>query len=713
MKHALLALAIVFPVFFASTQLQLNGLSFDGSDDYVACTLPAVFNDLANNDFTFETWVKIQSNGPGRIFYAQKDGSNFATLLLSGSNLLFYVKVSNITYTSSIIIPPLGQWTHIAATWDASVQLPLIYVNGVLQTGSSGGASSFGTNNTMTLGSRTDGAQLFSGEMDEVRIWNSARKECEIRSMMNSVPAGNETDLIHHYSFNRGTAAGNNPSFTFLPDLAGSNPGTLMNFALNGTSSNWVSSGAVLTAIGSQNAYETSDMAAICEGDSYVFGTQNLTTTGVYEETFTSIEGCDSLVTLQLTVYAAHMPPIVQQACTSYFWAQTGETYFASGLYSDTLTNSYGCDSILTLDLTIGQHTSSSVQAEACESYTWSLTGETYTVSGLYNDTIPNTSGCDSVITLDLTILEPSASTSSVSACSAYQWLQTGITYTASGLYYDTIPNAAGCDSVVTLDLSITQPTTSTVTAAACESYYWEQTGLTYAFSGSYHDTIPNAAGCDSIITLDLTITQPTSSIVTATACGSYYWEQTGQTYSFSGFYYDTIPNAAGCDSIVLLTLIINEVPQGTVTHDGNGTLTVNTSGEVAGWIDCTTGQLIPGQPGTSFTPAVNGSYAAIIENTVTLCRDTSACFNVDFLTVDEHTHIDLSIAPNPAHDQVTVRFEGARANLIILDAQGKQVAAQTIVNGEQVPLSTLESGVYLFRLQTGSGTGVGRVVKH
>ncbi len=661
MKRILLLLAIVCPALFSSAQQQ-NCLSFDGSNDYVTGTLPTVFTDLANNDFTFEAWVNIQSTSLGRVFFAQKDNSNFATLLLS-SGLLFYVKISNITYTSSVALPPTGQWVHLAATWDASIQLPIIYVNGVRQYGTSGGASSSGVNNNiMTLGSRTDGAQLFNGSMDEVRIWNTTRKECEIRSMMYSVPAGNETDLIHYYNFNRGTAGGNNPTFTLLPDLVGINPGTLMNFDLNGATSNWVASGAPLTASGPQNAYETTDTAAICEGNTYSFGTQNLTATGVYQETFTSVEGCDSLVTLQLTVHSLHAPPVIESVCAPYFWTQTGETYFTSGIYTDTLISSYGCDSILTLDLTINQHTASSVQISNCGPYTWPQTGEIYIATGLYNDTVPNAAGCDSVITLDLTILEPSASTFPVAACAPYEWTQNGGIYTVSGLYYDTIPNAVGCDSVITLDLTILESTGSTLSMTACGSYYWEQNGLTYFSSGTYQDTIPNAAGCDSILTLLLTV---------------------------------------------------HEYPQGITVHDGQGTLSVNTLDSVADWLDCSTGMSIPGQQGqATFTPTVNGSYVAVVENTTTHCTALSNCFTVDFVGIDEHDLIDLRIAPNPAHDQVTIQFAGETALLTVLDAQGKRVLTQTIENGVQISLVTLESGIYLFQLQTLYGSEIQRIVK-
>lgn len=561
MKQIVLLLATVCSAFFSNAQLQQNSLSLDGTDDYVSCPLPPVFTDIAHNDFTFEAWIKRQGSVANRVFFAQQDNSNYATILISYA-LIFYVKAEDVTYTfySMDGMPAEGQWAHIAATWDASELQPSIYVNGVLQSSLPGGSTSAGINNAMTLGSRTDGAQLFMGEMDEVRIWNTARKECEIISMMYSVPAGDEPDLVTYYNFNRGTAGQSNAPFTSLPDPVGSINGTLVNFALDGETSNWVSSGAPLSATGAQNAYETTDEAAICEGDTYVFGTQSLTETGTYQETFPSVEGCDSLVVLQLTVRTVHMPPVVQAACISYFWEQTGETYSTSGIYTDTLMGSYGCDSILTLDLTIHQPTTSSLQIDAC---------------------------------------------------------------------------------------------------------------------------------------------------------GSYFWGQTGETYVIGGTYLDTIQNAAGCDSIITLLLTIHQLPEGTIIHDGQGILSVNTFASVVEWINCSTGQTIPEQQGQStFTLTENGSYAVILENAMTLCRDTSDCFTVGFVDIPEHHLVELNIAPNPAHDQVTLIFSGETASLTVLDAQGKQVLAQTIETGMQIPLVTLESGIYFFQLHTIYGTATQKMVK-
>ena len=199
--------------------------------------------------------------------------------------------------------------------------------------------------------------------------------------------------------------------------------------------------------------------------------------------------------------------------------------------------------------------TTASIAPVACISYTVPSGDETYTTSGTYMDTIPNASGCDSIISIDLIVLAGSSSSTTVNACDAYTSVG-GITYTSSGAYLETYTNTNGCDSIVTINLTLANSTTSTLVETACDSYL-SPAGGTYTSSGIYTDYITNAAGCDSIITIDLTINSSTSSTINQTALDSYT-TPSGATYTNSGTYTDIISNAAGCDSVITINLVVN-----------------------------------------------------------------------------------------------------------------------------------------------------------
>ena len=115
--------------------------------------------------------------------------------------------------------------------------------------------------------------------------------------------------------------------------------------------------------------------------------------------------------------------------------------------------------------------------------------------------------GCDSLVTLELTIDNSLTGTDTQNACDSYTWID-GVTYTSSNSSATILLTASGgCDSLVTLDLTIGNSNTGTDTQTACDSYTWVD-GNTYTVSNNSATWIlTNAAGCDSTVTLDLTIT--------------------------------------------------------------------------------------------------------------------------------------------------------------------------------------------------------------
>ena len=143
----------------------------------------------------------------------------------------------------------------------------------------------------------------------------------------------------------------------------------------------------------------------------------------------------------------------VQEACDTYTWID-GVTYSESNnSASITLPNSEGCDSTLVLDLTINNSISQMDVQSACDSYTW-IDGVTYTESNSSaTQLFTTTNGCDSTITLSLTLNNSSTSELFETALDSYTL--NGTTYNSSGVYTQIITNEAGCDSTITLNLTI------------------------------------------------------------------------------------------------------------------------------------------------------------------------------------------------------------------------------------------------------------------
>jgi hypothetical protein len=192
---------------------------------------------------------------------------------------------------------------------------------------------------------------------------------------------------------------------------------------------------------------------------------------------------------------------------------------------------------------------------ESCDSFTW-IDGVTYTASNntaIFTST--NAAGCDSVISLDLTVNHSTMSTDNQVVCDTYTWID-GVNYTASNNTATFMFNSVdGCDSVVTLDLTVNYSTTTSDNQVACDAYSWID-GVTYTASNDTTNfTSTNAAGCTEINSLNLTIIYSISSYDTLSVNTSIVWN--GMSLNVSGDYLITLINSLGCDSIVNLNLTV------------------------------------------------------------------------------------------------------------------------------------------------------------
>lgn len=196
---------------------------------------------------------------------------------------------------------------------------------------------------------------------------------------------------------------------------------------------------------------------------------------------------------------------ITESVCYPYV-APSGKVLSESGIYTDTIPYAASTgDSVIAIFLTVG-NTYSEITTEACVSYT-SPSGKVWTVSDTYTDTINNAAGCDSIITINLSIVDVLHTNVTETLCDQASFTSsTGKIWSETGEYHDTLTSAAGCDSVITYNLTFAVSSSSSLTDTIYDDTYTSPSGKIYSETGIYKDTIPNAAGCDSIITINLTI---------------------------------------------------------------------------------------------------------------------------------------------------------------------------------------------------------------
>jgi gliding motility-associated-like protein len=211
----------------------------------------------------------------------------------------------------------------------------------------------------------------------------------------------------------------------------------------------------------------------------------------------------------------------------------------AAGSYPVTLSSAAGCDSVVTTVLTIQSTLSSSLSASICAGENYNFNGEILIDAGNYQDTVTSSSGCDSLINLTLVVLQPIETSLSAMICAGSSYTLNGNSYTSAGIYRDTLQSANGCDSILVLNLGIYPEINTTVNASICEgSSYPLSNGDSVFVAGVYPLTLSSSLGCDSLVTVNLTVDPAinitlsedveicpgTSTTLTALGADSYLW---------------------------------------------------------------------------------------------------------------------------------------------------------------------------------------------
>lgn len=305
---------------------------------------------------------------------------------------------------------------------------------------------------------------------------------------------------------------------------------------------------------------------SICQGESYSFNGQTYNATCTQTAYLQTAAGCDSTVVLNLTVNPKVYNEFSYIACDSFVWNQV--TYRETGDYIQTLQSATGCDSIVTLHLTVNHSAATEDSMQLCRSslpfyYKGVIIGETTPEHSIISVPLVTANGCDSVVSMHLTIVDVLTHEFSETACDSYTWA--GTTYTTGGDKVKTFTSSLGCDSVVTLHLTIYQSVSELVEVTICDNdlpYHYINGQIDTTFGEGTPDfstlnfTLSNIHGCDSVVILHLTINHSVTELVEVTECDSYTWNDS--TYTQSGTYQQTFTAANGCDSTVTLNLTIN-----------------------------------------------------------------------------------------------------------------------------------------------------------
>ena len=287
---------------------------------------------------------------------------------------------------------------------------------------------------------------------------------------------------------------------------------------------------------------------------------------GTYFHRHTDANGCVYVDTLKVTVNPTYNVTDRDTICDSqlpYTW--NGVEFNSEGTQTATLETVNGCDSVVVMTLTVNPTYNVTDRDTICDSqlpYTWN--GVEFNSEGTQTATLETVNGCDSVVVMTLTVNPTYSFKDTATICQnelPYTWRDTTfLTETTSSDYVFHRNSINGCDSVVTLHLTINPSYNITLNPTICENASYTFLDTTVSEAGTYTRTGQTIHGCDSTVTVNLSVSSEYRDTLPKHICqyDSYDFNDTLRTET--GFYVQKDTAQNGCDSVTVLHLIVHEL---------------------------------------------------------------------------------------------------------------------------------------------------------
>jgi hypothetical protein len=300
----------------------------------------------------------------------------------------------------------------------------------------------------------------------------------------------------------------------------------------------------------------------ICQGDSVnIFGNYE-TAAGTYEATFTSSTGCDSTSRIELVLTIPDTTLIPMAICAGDSLEVFGNYVFQPGLYEQLFDNQLGCDSLVQVELQVLDTVALVDSVVLCFGETILLWGTEISEAGWYSQQLVGSNGCDSTIYLEVSILDELLTTEQQAICWGDSSLIFGSYVSEAGIYVDTLTSTLGCDSIHVVELAVEDTSLVQIHLQLCAGDSLWLFDQYVAGAGTYEEELSGWNGCDSTILAVVTEIEVVVTEESVSVCEGESVVIFGQSISVPGIFSDTLQGINGCDSVHTVFLSVNPLPE-------------------------------------------------------------------------------------------------------------------------------------------------------
>lgn len=463
----------------------------------------------------------------------------------------------------------------------------------------------------------------------------------------------------------------------------------------------------------SKTIYDT-----FCQGDSVFFNNRWRKNNGTYRDTLVNSVGCDSFLNLQLRVigpaYYAYSTQRICQNSLPFVFGDSSYTTAGLKFYTMPVKSAAGCDSVWWFNLTVDPAKTTTVNRRFCQGGFFFFKGQNRYSTATIVDSLLTSRGCDSIVTLNLIVDSVYTTNLNIEICDNQTYLFNGVYLTTSGFYKDTLKTVNNCDSFINLILKVKRTTKFTLYQKYCSNNPIFFGGQYLSSAGTYMDTLINAEGCDSFLTLVLYKDNANFITRNDTICpyDSLYFD--GQYFNKAGTYIANYKNIGGCDSVITLNLSLH-IPRTVSISVATSKLLKSTSGfKYYQWYK--NDNVLKNKTSDSLIVTSSGDYnvAAVDSHN---CYYTSSKLAFVYNSISNSSPTDFDIYPNPATESITInsdKIKGKSSTISIYNIEGKLVKniSQTLKNQIQINITDIEKGMYFIKINTDNTSLQGKFIK-
>ncbi len=420
--------------------------------------------------------------------------------------------------------------------------------------------------------------------------------------------------------------------------------------------------------------YTLTESITVCENTlvTYPDGTNETITSGTsHTSNLTTLSGCDSIIVTTVTMNPLYNLTENINACensTVVYPDGTSETVTTNASHTSNLTTLSGCDSIIVTNVTVNPLYNITENISVCANTLVTYpdgTSETITASTSHTSNLTSVSGCDSIVVTNVA-LNPSYNTvESISLCSGSNFTYpdgvSSVNIAANESHVSSLVTVAGCDSIITTNITITSTIAISQNVSVCsgDSYtYPDGTVSVNITTGESHtSSFTTTTGCDSLVTVNVSVNPIYNVTEVISVCeGSTvtYPDGASETITVNTSHTSNLTTVAGCDSIVVTNVVMNPVYNLTenVTACENGSVT---------YPDGTVATITASTSYTSNLTSAMGCDSIITTNVTmnpvySLTEDIAVCENSSVTYPDGTTEI---VTGNTAHTSNLIASTG------------------------------------------------------